>query len=76
MNKQWLDYPHEECPECGSSVQIETDCPQDASQFSDEPIGSPPFAYSGDRWRCSEGHEGSIYCDSETTIQLEVPYGD
>ena len=67
---QWLDYPHDECPVCGGSVQILTACPQEDT--SDIGEGQqPPYSYCGDKWRCHYRHEGSIYCDSETPIQLE-----
>ena len=72
---QWLDYPHEECPVCGGSVQILTACPQDKfpRDAEDDSIAEPPrpWAWCGDVWRCGEGHQGEIYCDSETPIQLE-----
>lgn len=67
---QWLDYPHDECPMCGFPVQILTACSQqDTGDIGEGQM--PPYAYCGDTWKCEEGHEGTIYCDSETLIQLE-----
>lgn len=72
--KAWLDYPHDQCPVCGGGVKILTSCPQDnsiADEFNGDTKIFAPFAFCGDKWRCEDGHEGSIYCDSETPIQLE-----
>lgn len=60
--KQWIDWPHDECPECGSDIQILTDAEQEPGV---------PVVWSGDTWRCDEGHVGGVYCDSETPVQIE-----
>jgi hypothetical protein len=53
-------------------VEILTNCPQEPGAFADDQIvGEPPYCWCGDRWRCEDGHVGSVYCDSETPIQLE-----
>lgn len=71
---QWIKWPHEKCPECGSSVEIETGCSQeleDEIEYDGIKCG-PPYCFCEDRWRCEEGHEGKTYCDSETPVTLEM----
>lgn len=72
----WIDWPHDDCPECGGGVEILTDVPQDqgpeGAGVDDDT--APPWVCSGDKWRCEDGHEGSVYCDSESPVKLEMPY--
>lgn len=71
---KWIDWPHDECPICGASVQIETACQQDLTDdlatIDGEPI-PPPYCYSEDAWRCSKGHHGKTYAESDMPVQLE-----
>jgi hypothetical protein len=75
--KRWIDWPHDECPECGDDIQILTDCPQtpqgvDAASLDGEPPYDPPYCWSGDTWRClGDGHVGTVYTDGETPVQIE-----
>ncbi len=68
---KWIYWPHDECPRCGDSVEIETGAPQDVRPDDVPDSMEGPWVYSGDKWRCTDGHEGVVYCDGETPVSLE-----
>lgn len=70
MTEILLDYPHDECPECGSSVQIRTSCPQELAPEDVREGAQPLWVYDGDAWICEDGHAGHVDCDSENLVSL------
>lgn len=56
----WKPWPHEECPECGDDVEIQTDAPDG-------------YAYDSDPWRCVEGHRGTMLVDPEMPSAATTP---
>lgn len=57
-----IDWPAQ-CPICGGDVTVATTHPQDDA----------PTAYDGDRWRCEDGHEGTVHVDEDAVVELVEP---
>lgn len=72
MEAKWIPYEHDECPECGGSIEILTSCPQDERPEGVPDEAKPPWMYDGDEWRCEDGHTGTVSCDSETLASLGI----